>query len=100
MKESDFVTAHLSAYETIIVELPSQGTTIEEELRALILLNSILPSWELFVTTICNAYPTTMTYASVTGSILSEDARHKSFEQNTSGDAYMVQDTGDRHHRS
>ena len=46
--------------------------------------------------TICNATSTAMTYASVTGSILSEDARRKSFEQNTSGDAYTVQDTGDR----
>ena len=74
--------------------------TIEQELRALILLSSLPPSWETFVTTISNATSTAMPYASATGAILSEDARRKSFEQNTSGDAYTVQDTGDRHHRS
>ena len=100
MKESDFVTAQLSAYETIIVQLSSQGMTIEEELRALILLSSLPPSWETFVTMIYNASSTTMTYAFATRAILSEDARRKSFEQNTSGEAYAVQDTSDRHHRS
>ena len=44
MKESDSVTAHLCAYETIIAHLSSQGMTIEEELRALILLSSLPPS--------------------------------------------------------
>ena len=38
MKESDSVTLHLSAYETIIAQLSSPGMTIEEELRALIFL--------------------------------------------------------------
>ena len=37
MKESDLVTAHLSAYESLIAQLSSQGMTIDEELRALIL---------------------------------------------------------------
>ena len=52
------------------------------------------------MTTIYNATSTAMTYAFATGAILSEDARRKSFEQNTSGDAYTVQDTSDRHNRS
>ena len=39
MKESDSVTTHLSAYETLIAQLSSQGMTIQEELRALTLLS-------------------------------------------------------------
>jgi Trp operon repressor len=100
MKESDSIMAHLYAYETIIAQLSSQGMTIEEELRALILLSNLPPSRETFVTTICNATSTAMTYASATGAILSEDARRKLFEQNTSRDAYTVQNIGDQHNRS
>ena len=47
-----------------------------------------------------NASTMEMTYASATRAILSENAWRKSFEQSTSGEAYTVQDTGDRHHRS
>ena len=43
-----------------------------------------------FRTIVCNASTDTMTYASAIGSILSEDARRKSFEQ-TTGEAYTVQ---------
>ena len=57
-------------------------------------------SWETFVTTICNNPSTAMTYASATRAILSEDARGKLVEQNTSGEAYVVQEIGDRHHGS
>ena len=96
MKESDSVTAHLSAYETIVAQLSSQGMTIEEELRALILLSSQIPSWATFITTICNASSMAITYVSATGAILSEDARRKSFEHNMSSEAYAVQDIGDR----
>ena len=97
MKESDSVTAHLSAYMIFIVQLSSHGMTIEEELRGFILLSSLPPSWETFLMTICNASTIAMTYASMTGSILSEDARRKSFKQSTSGEAYVVQDTCDWH---
>ena len=74
-KESDSIRAHLIAYPHS--QLPSQGMTIEDELRALIFLSSLPPSWETFVTTICNASTTAMTYASATGSIISGDGRRK-----------------------
>ena len=50
MKESDSVQAHLNEYESLSSQITSQGTTIEDELRAMILMSS-LPSWETFVTT-------------------------------------------------
>ena len=75
MKESYSITAHLSTYESLIAQLSSQGMIIEEELRALILMSNLPFSWETFitVTTICNASTTSMTYASATRVILSED---------------------------
>ena len=88
----------LIAYETLIAQLYSQRMTIEERLHALILLNSLPPSCETLVTTICNASTTAMTYASATNSILFEDVQCKSFEQNSSCEAYVILDTSDRHH--
>ena len=52
MKESDSVT-QLSAYQSFIAQLSSQGMTVEEELRALILISSLPLSWEIFVTMVC-----------------------------------------------
>ena len=37
MKESDSVQAHLNEYESLSSQITSQGTTIEDELRAMIL---------------------------------------------------------------
>jgi hypothetical protein len=52
MKESDSMTAHLNDYEGIISQLLAQGMTIDDELKALLLMSSLPPSWETFVTTL------------------------------------------------
>ena len=49
MKKSDLVQAHLNEYESLSSQILSQGTPIEDELRAMILMNSLLSSWETFV---------------------------------------------------
>ena len=49
MKESYSVTAHLSASESLIAQLSSQGMAIDEELRSLIFMSSMPSSWETFV---------------------------------------------------
>jgi hypothetical protein len=52
MNESNSVTTHLNDYEGIISQLLAQGMTIDDELKALLLLiSSLPPSWETFVTT-------------------------------------------------
>jgi hypothetical protein len=51
--------------------------TIADELKALLLMSSLPPSWETFVTTICNASAAAVKYSKITSSILSEDARRK-----------------------
>ena len=52
MKDSDSVQAHLNEYESISSQITSQGTTIKDELRAMILMSSLPSSWETFVTTV------------------------------------------------
>ena len=55
-------------------------TTIEDELRAMILMSSLHSSWETFVTTACNASTTAIKYFEVTSAILTEAAR-RNFHQ-------------------
>jgi hypothetical protein len=100
MKESDSIMAHLNEYEGVISQLSAQGMTIDDELKALVLMSSLPPSWETFVTTIYNASVTAVKYTETTSSILSEDARRKTFIQISASEAYTVQSTGDRqqHH--
>jgi hypothetical protein len=97
MKESDLITAHLNNYEEgIISQLSAKGITIDDELKALLLMSSLPASWETFVTTICNVSATAVKYSETTSSILSEDARRKTFVQTSANEAYTVQSTGDR----
>jgi hypothetical protein len=95
MKESDLITAHLNDYKGIISQLSAQGMTIDDELKALLLMSTLPPSWETFVTTVCNASAAALKYSETTSSILSEDARRKTFVQNSTNEAYTVQSTGD-----
>jgi hypothetical protein len=55
IKESDSITAHLNDYEGIISQLSTQGMTIDDKLKALLLMSSLPLAWETFVTTVCNA---------------------------------------------
>ena len=61
----------------------TQGTAIEDELRAMILMSSLPSSWETFVTTVCNASTTVVKYSKVTSAILTEAARRKSFAKDS-----------------
>ena len=96
IKESDSVQAHLDEYESLSSQISSQGTTIEDELRAMILMNSLPSSWETFVTNVCNASTTAIKYSEVTSAILTEAARRKSFNKDSVEEAYVVQGSTDR----
>jgi hypothetical protein len=96
MKESDSIMARLNEYEGIISQLSTQGMTIDDELKALLLMSTLPASWETFVTTVCNASTAAVKYSETTSSIVSEDARRKTFVQNLGSEAYTVQSTGDR----
>ena len=96
MKESDSVQAHLNEYESLRSQISSQGMTIEDELRAMILMSSLPSSWETFVTTVCNASTIAIKYSKVMSAILTEAARRKSFTKDSAEEAYVVQSSIDR----
>ena len=41
MKESDLVQAHLNKYESLSSQIAAHGTTIEDELKAMLLMSSL-----------------------------------------------------------
>jgi hypothetical protein len=92
MKEFDLITAHENEY---ISQLLAQGMTINDELKALLLMSSLPPSWETLVMTICNASTMAMKHSEMTSSIFMENARRKMFVQNMASEAYSIQSTGD-----
>ena len=96
MKESDSVQTHLNEYESLSSQISAQGTTIEDELRAMLLMSSLPSSWETFVTTVCNASTTVVKYSEVTSAILTKAARRKSFAKDSADEANVVQGSTDR----
>ena len=96
MKESNSVQVHLNEYESLSSQISSQGTTIEDELRTMILMSSLPSSWETFVITVCNASTTAIKYSEVTSVILTEAAQRKSFVKDSADEAYVVQGSTDR----
>jgi hypothetical protein len=44
MKESNSITAYLNDYEGIISQVSAQGMTIDDEVKALLLMSSLPPS--------------------------------------------------------
>ena len=95
-KESYLVQTQLNEYESVSTQILAQGTTIENELRAMPLMSSLHSSWETFVTTVCNASTTVVNYSEVTSAILTEAAQRKSFAKDLADEAYGVQGSADR----
>ena len=55
MKELDSIQTHLNEYESINSQISAQGMMIQDKLKALLLMSSLPPSWEIIVTIVCNA---------------------------------------------
>ena len=72
IKESDSVRAHINKYESINSQLSAQGMTIEEEMRAHVLVYSLPPSWETFVIIMCNESGVVLQYFEAKESILTK----------------------------
>ena len=59
-------------------------------------MSSLPPSWETFVSTVCNASIATMKYFEVTSAIMTEAALRKSLAKHSTNEAYVVQGSADR----
>ena len=55
MTESDSIQTHLNEYKSINSHILPHGMTIDDKMKALLLMSSLSPSLETFVTAICNA---------------------------------------------
>lgn len=69
------VAVHVNAFQGIINHLSSMGITFENEVGALLLLDSLLDTWETFKVTACNsALNGTVTWNCVKTKVLKERA--------------------------
>ncbi|GKV40824.1 hypothetical protein SLEP1_g48425 [Rubroshorea leprosula] len=77
-KEGKNVSEHLNNFQEILNELVTVKLAIDDEVQALILLSSLLDSWETLVVTLSNSTRDgEMTLQLVKDSILSEESRRK-----------------------
>ena len=95
MKESDSAQTYLNEYKNLSSHISAQGMTIEDELRAMLLMFSLPPSWETFVRTVCNASIAAMKYSEVTSAILMEATQRKSSAKDSADEAYVLQGLAD-----
>ena len=96
MKESDSVQTHLNEYKSLSSQISAQGTTIEDELRAMLFMSSLPLSWETFVTTVCNASTAAVKYSEVTSAILTEASQRKLFAKDSADESHVVQGLADQ----
>ncbi|GKV38830.1 hypothetical protein SLEP1_g46695 [Rubroshorea leprosula] len=77
-KEGKNVSEHVNDFQEILNELVTVKLAIDDEVQALILLSSLLDSWETLVVTLSNSTRDgEMTLQLVKDSILSEESRRK-----------------------
>ena len=76
MKEFNSVHAHIE-YGSPKSQISTQGMMIEDESKSMLLMSSLPPSWETFVTTVCNVLSIVVKYSEATSSILTELAQRK-----------------------
>ena len=77
MKETKPVTFQVNTFNRVVTKFSSQGLNFEKEIKALALLSSLPPSWEVFCTSFANNSPK-LTLDEAIKTILSEDIRHRS----------------------
>ena len=62
----------------------------------MLLMSSLPPLWETFVTTMCNVSTAAIKYTEVISSILTEAARRKSVANDSASEAYVVEGSTDQ----
>ena len=77
MSEGGFVADHLNDFNTVTNQLSSVGVNFDDEVRALLILCSLLESWNGLVISVSNSIfgLNTLKFDDVVGVILSEEMR-------------------------
>ncbi|MCO5553053.1 hypothetical protein L7F22_006574 [Adiantum nelumboides] len=95
MQESAIVASHINDFDSLFVQIRAQCMNMDDEMKAIFLLFSLPPSWDIFCTAISNyALNGTLVYNDVTSSLLSKKMRQKSMGSSHHGEAHYVQRSG------
>ncbi|MCO5563990.1 hypothetical protein L7F22_017645 [Adiantum nelumboides] len=95
MKESASVASHINDFDSLFAQIRAQRINIDDEMKAIFLLCSLPPSWDIFCTAISNSAPNgTLVYIDVTSSLLSEEMRRQAMGSSHHGEAHYVQKDG------
>jgi hypothetical protein len=95
MSEGGSVADHLNDFNTVTNQLSSVKVDFDDEVRALLILCSLLESWNGLVMAVSNSVSgsNTLKFDDVVGVILSEEMRRKSTGE-TSGNALNMENRG------
>ncbi|KAA8526119.1 hypothetical protein F0562_007781 [Nyssa sinensis] len=77
-KERGSIADHLNEFQSVVNQLATMKMVIEDELQALLLLSSLLDSWETLVVTMRNSAPDgKLSMGQVSSSLFNEETRRK-----------------------
>uniref|UniRef100_A0A2N9J8U9 Integrase catalytic domain-containing protein n=1 Tax=Fagus sylvatica TaxID=28930 RepID=A0A2N9J8U9_FAGSY len=78
LKEGRSVAEHLSEFQDLVNQLTRMNLVVDDELQALLLLSSLLNSWETLVVSLSNSAPNgVLQLAMVKDSLFNEETRRK-----------------------
>jgi len=95
MTEGGSVTEHINEFNTILTQLSSVNITIDDEIRALILLSSLPESWSATVTAVSSSSGSTkLKLNDIRDLVLSEDIRRRE-SSDSPGSAFSTESRGE-----
>ena len=94
-KDRNNMVKNISSLKGTVNKLVAMKINIDDKMQALLLLSSLLDSWETLVVTVSNSTPNgILTMESVKDSLLNEEARRK--EKGESSFGVLVQEKNER----
>ncbi|MCO5549426.1 hypothetical protein L7F22_002897 [Adiantum nelumboides] len=92
MKESASVASHINEFDFLFAQIHAQQINIDDEMKAIFLLCSLPPSWDILCTVVSkSALNGMLVYIDITSSLLSEEMRRKAMDSLHHGKAHYVQ---------
>ena len=75
------MTNHLNSFQSIVNQLVAMKMVMDHEMKASLLLYSLLDSWETFVVTISNSVPNgALSIEPVKGNLFNKETRRKAYD--------------------
>ena len=97
MKEGASIAEHLNEFNIITSQLASVKITLDDEIRAILLMCSMPDSWENLIVAMSTSAPVcTLNFDDVSSSLMNEDLRRKSIAENQGGEALALANRGRR----